>query len=54
MLDRATETLKKGEHPLVPSDRGTNYRWPGWISRGKSESITLDVKEELLARQRSL
>jgi len=33
MLDRATETLKGGERPLVHSDRGCHYRWPGWISR---------------------
>jgi transposase InsO family protein len=33
MLDCATETLREGEHPLVHSDRGGHYRWPGWISR---------------------
>lgn len=33
MLDRATETLKDGEHPMVHSDRGCHYRWPGWLSR---------------------
>ena len=33
MLDRATETLKDGAHPLVHSDRGCHYRWPGWVSR---------------------
>jgi transposase InsO family protein/transposase-like protein len=33
MLDRATITLKEGEHPLVHSDRGFHYRWPGWINR---------------------
>ncbi len=33
MLDRATETLIEGEYPLVHSDRGSHYRWPGWISR---------------------
>jgi putative transposase len=32
MLERAMETLKDGEHPLVHSDRGCHYRWPGWIS----------------------
>ena len=31
-LDRATKTLKDGEHPLIHSDRGGHYRWPGWIS----------------------
>lgn len=33
MLDRATKTLKDGEHPLIHSDRGGHYRWPGWVSR---------------------
>jgi len=33
MLDHATETLKDGEHPLIHSDRGGHYRWPGWVSR---------------------
>ena len=25
--------LKDGEHPVVHSDRGCHYRWPGWIQR---------------------
>jgi len=33
MLDRATKTLKDGEHPLIHSDRGGHYRWLGWVSR---------------------
>ena len=33
MLDRAIEVLKDGVRPLVHSDRGSHYRWPGWISR---------------------
>lgn len=33
MLDRATATLKAGEQPLVHSDRGGHYRWPGWLAR---------------------
>lgn len=33
MLDKATATLKEGENPLVHSDRGFHYRWPGWIER---------------------
>lgn len=33
MLDEAISTLKENEHPLVHSDRGCHYRWPGWISR---------------------
>ena len=33
MLDQATKNLKKAEHPLVHSDRGFHYRWPGWLER---------------------
>lgn len=33
MLDCAIKTLKEDEHPLVHSDRGSHYRWTGWISR---------------------
>ena len=33
MLDEYHETLKNGERPIVHSDRGAHYRWPGWISR---------------------
>jgi transposase InsO family protein len=34
MLDAAIETVTAGsERPLVHSDRGGHYRWPGWLSR---------------------
>jgi putative transposase len=33
MLDAAVGTLKAEEHPLVHTDRGSHYRWPGWIER---------------------
>ena len=33
MLDDAIFHLKDGEHPVVHTDRGCHYRWPGWISR---------------------
>ena len=29
MLDNAIGTLKDGEHPIIHSDRGAHYRWPG-------------------------
>ena len=31
MLDEAVMTLQKDEHPVVHSDRGSHYRWQGWI-----------------------
>jgi transposase InsO family protein len=33
MLDEAIETLSEARFPLVHSDRGAHYRWPGWLSR---------------------
>lgn len=33
MLDNAINKLDKNEHPIVHSDRGSHYRWPGWIER---------------------
>ncbi len=33
MLDDAISILKENEHPIVHSDRGCHYRWPGWIER---------------------
>lgn len=32
MLKDAVDTLHSNEHPLIPTDRGCHYRWPGWIS----------------------
>lgn len=33
MLDNAIATLNPGAHPIIHSDRGSHYRWPGWIKR---------------------
>jgi len=33
MLDDAIATLSPDEHPVIHSDRGAHYRWPGWIRR---------------------
>ena len=33
MLDDAIATLSKDDHPILHSDRGAHYRWPGWIKR---------------------
>jgi len=33
MLDDAIGTLHDKEKPLIHTDRGCHYRWPGWISR---------------------
>lgn len=33
MLDKAIATLQDNKKPLVHSDRGCHYRWPGWIEQ---------------------
>ena len=34
MLDDAIETVASSENkPVIHSDRGAYYRWPGWLSR---------------------
>ena len=34
MLDAAIDTVSaSGQRPVVHSDRGGHYRWPGWLSR---------------------
>lgn len=34
MLDAATGTVTDGEErPIIHSDRGAHYRWPGWVNR---------------------
>jgi len=34
MLDAAIETVANGEErPIIHSDRGAHYRWPGWLAR---------------------
>lgn len=31
MLEDAVSVLKAEDHPIVHTDRGCHYRWPGWI-----------------------
>ena len=33
MPDGAISQLGEEDHPIIHSDRGCHYRWPGWISR---------------------
>lgn len=41
MLDRAIETVAETtDRPVVHSDRGGHYRWPGWLSRMSDANLT--------------
>lgn len=33
MLEKALVRLSPDEHPIIHSERGCHYRWPGWIKR---------------------
>ena len=39
MLDNTIATLSGGEHPLAHTDRGSHYRWPGWINRMETAGL---------------
>jgi transposase InsO family protein len=53
MLDLAVTTLAPDEHPLVHTDRGSDYRWPGWIKRMTKAGLTRSMsKEGVHCRQR--
>ncbi|MGF6979745.1 transposase InsO family protein/transposase-like protein [Paraburkholderia sp. JPY465] len=40
MLDAAIETVANSdERPVVHSDRGAHYRWPGWLSRMRDAKL---------------
>ena len=46
MLDEAVGTLKAGEHPLVHTDRGCHYRWPGWIERMDNATLVRSMSKK--------
>ena len=46
MLDTGIAGLSKSEHPIVHSDRGSHYRWPGWISRMDEAGLTRSMSKK--------
>lgn len=46
MLDVAIESLSKGEAPIIHSDRGAHYRWPGWINRMNKTNLTRSMSKK--------
>ena len=46
MFDNALETLGVNEHPIIHSDRGAHYRWPGWIERIKTSGLTQSMSKK--------
>lgn len=46
MLEMAIETLEPSERPIVHSDRGCHYRWPGWIERMEAAGLTRSMSKK--------
>jgi transposase InsO family protein/transposase-like protein len=46
MLRAALSTLDKDERPIVHSDRGCHYRWPGWIGLMDSNGLTRSMSKK--------
>ena len=47
MLDTAVETLAGVDRrPIVHSDRGAHYRWPGWLSRVAKANLTRSMSRK--------
>ncbi len=47
MLDAAIETVAETTHrPVVHSDRGGHYRWPGWLSRMSEANLTRSMSRK--------
>ena len=46
MIDSAISTLKSDEKPIVHSDRGCHYRWPGWIERMEKADLTRSMSKK--------
>ena len=46
MLDMAIGTLGAEDHPIVHSDRGCHYRWPGWIDRMDEAGLTRSMSRK--------
>lgn len=46
MLDQAIANLPEGRHPVIHSDRGCHYRWPGWIERMDRAGLTRSMSRK--------
>ena len=47
MLDSAIETVANADdRPVVHSDRGAHYRWPGWLSRIGGAKLTRSMSRK--------
>ena len=45
-LEAARATLAPGERPVVRTDRGCHYRWPGWKAICEAHSLTRSMSRK--------
>ena len=45
-LEAAVATLAPGEAPLIHSDRGAHYRWPGWVAICESAGLARSMSRK--------
>ena len=47
MLDEAIQTVSNSEDkPIVHSDRGAHYRWPGWLNRMSNANLVRSMSRK--------
>jgi len=46
MLDTAIKNLPEGAHPIIHSDRGAHYRWPGWVNRMEKAGLKRSMSKK--------
>ena len=46
MLDQAIAALPEVQHPIIHTDRGCHYRWPGWIERMERTGLTRSMSKK--------
>jgi len=50
MLKKAIVTLNPSEKPIVHSDRGCHYRWPGWIKIMEDAGLIRSMSKKAVHR----
>lgn len=46
MLDNGIASLEEGDAPIIHSDRGCHYRWPGWIARTDEAGLSRSMSRK--------
>lgn len=46
MLDVGVATLQSQQSPIIHSDRGAHYRWPGWIDRMNKANLSRSMSKK--------